>query len=142
MSNYPTKIPRETDITLVKTVLPRTQVYEPGGPYYVQGISATSYEYNFAKALDFIGMTYYFQVQFNTGRRSSGGFVLDFLLNTTPLQTPVFIDEEYWHKDAERDEWQEDLLTRMKTYNKSRRFIFRDVGTPEAALSTVRMNFL
>ncbi len=78
--------------------------------YRVQGKSATSYEWNTAKALDNFGFTYQFQVSFAGGRRFSGGQVVDFLVNTTPMQTPLFVNGDYWHRDPTKEFYQQSML--------------------------------
>lgn len=68
--------------------------------YYIQGQKASSYEYNVARALENLGYEYYFQYPIYGGREKPGGQVIDFIIYTTPLYTPLEVNGNYWHKDA------------------------------------------
>ena len=70
--------------------------------YEVQGMRATDIEYFVALALEKMGVRYKFQQDFLGGRQVKGGFVLDFLVLTVPLPTPVWVHGEYWHKGKQR----------------------------------------
>jgi hypothetical protein len=65
-----------------------------------------------ARALEKYGWNYDYQVSYFGGRRIAGGIVLDFLVFTVPLPTPVPVYGSYWHgsRQAERDKLQELLL--------------------------------
>lgn len=76
---------------------------KPDAVYEIQGKKANSWEYNIAIALQEHGLNFEFQVEFYQGKRVTGGFVIDFLVNTKPEPTPVFVNGEFWHKDKERD---------------------------------------
>jgi len=69
-------------------------------------------EYRCAKALEKYGWDFDYQVQYFGGRRVAGGQVLDFLVQTLPLPTPLQIYGDYWHgsAEAERDRLQQILL--------------------------------
>lgn len=69
--------------------------------YVVQDMKATSNEYWVAKALDRIGLEYTFQLSLGGGRRAFG-MVLDFLVKTVPLPTPVWVHGEHWHMGDRR----------------------------------------
>jgi len=75
--------------------------------YEVQGKKATSYEYNVALGLEQLGYEYTFQVNIFGGRMELGGIVLDFLVDTPPLLTPLWVNEEYFHSGADMEK---DLL--------------------------------
>ena len=73
-------------------------VPQPGLALQVRGQNASTYEYNFAVALEMAGFDYLFQIDYFGGRRIAGGFILDFLVFTEPLPTPVWVNGDYWHK--------------------------------------------
>lgn len=68
--------------------------------YVVDGKSASSYEYNVAKALNKLPIEYEFQVSLYGGKQMRGGKVLDFLVATKPMPTPLFVNGNYWHRDT------------------------------------------
>lgn len=125
------------DIPYKPLVLP-----EAGGPYYVQGIVASSYEYNVAKALDFYGFLYDYQVDMLYGRRFIGGFILDFLVRTVPLPTPLFVNGDYWHKNEDRDRRQTSLLSSLGFLNKAIILWGKDTWTPDAAIWSIKEKFI
>ena len=65
--------------------------------FTVQGKDATSYEYNVAYALDKLELPYMFQFIFLGGKAVRGGMVVDFLVLTDPLSTPVWVNGGFWH---------------------------------------------
>lgn len=69
---------------------------------YIQGKRATSYEWNVATALDELKIKFWFQVGFFGGRKLKGGLIVDFIIDTVPLPTPVWVHGEYWHKGQQR----------------------------------------
>ena len=85
--------------------------YEPeqlaAQTYTVQGKSASLNEYNVALGLEALGYEYTFQVNLFGGRMELGGVVLDFLVDTVPLPTPLWVHGEYWHTGEAREK---DLL--------------------------------
>lgn len=78
----------------------------------IRGKNASSYEVNFAMALEDAGLEYLFQVEYWGGRSLPGGMVLDFLVFSEPMRTPVYINEDYWHSGqrAEIDKLQQATL--------------------------------
>lgn len=55
-------------------------------------------EWRFAQALDFLKVKYYYQYSVMGGAQGlRGGQIIDFLVKTAPLPTPVYIQGEYWH---------------------------------------------
>ena len=70
--------------------------------YEVHGIRATEIEYFVAMALEKIGIEYRFQHSFLGGKGARGGIVIDFLVLTKPLATPVWVHGEHWHKGKQR----------------------------------------
>lgn len=81
--------------------------YEPdqlaAREYTIQEKAASLYEYNVSLALDSLGFDYIFQVNIFGGRMELGGIVLDFLVDTVPLPTPLWVHGEYWHTGAARE---------------------------------------
>ena len=70
----------------------------------VQGIMPDSKEeYWFARALDYLQINYIFQYSIGM-KRVRGWQIIDFLVYTAPLPTPVFIHGEYWHGGVKRAE--------------------------------------
>ena len=64
---------------------------------------ASSNEYYVSLALDKLGLEYAFQMSVAGGKTLSFGIVVDFLVETVPLPTPVWVHGEYWHTGAERE---------------------------------------
>jgi len=75
--------------------------------YEVQGKNATLNEYNVALGLDNLGFEYVFQVNLFGGRMELGGVVVDFVVMTVPLPTPLWVHGEFWHTGEAREK---DLL--------------------------------
>jgi hypothetical protein len=63
---------------------------------------ASKNEYNVAQALENLGYEFSFQLSIAGGRSLAFGIVLDFLVETAPLPTPVWVHGEYWHKGDKR----------------------------------------
>ena len=64
---------------------------------------ASSNEYYVSLALDTLGFEYAFQLSVAGGKTLAFGIVVDFLVETVPLPTPVWVHGEYWHTGAERE---------------------------------------
>jgi hypothetical protein len=114
-------------------------------PKLVNETAATTPEQNVAMALEQLGWSFRFQYPLFGGRRTIGGQVIDFLVFTTPLPTPLFVDS-YWHGSINRKE--RDKLKRAQLANMSKgRYrpyvvVFeREVDTIERAVSTIRKLF-
>lgn len=69
--------------------------------FVVQDKKATSNEYYVAKALDRAGFEYDFQLAL-AGGKVAFGMVLDFLVHTVPLPTPIWVHGEHWHMGDRR----------------------------------------
>jgi len=112
----------------------------------VHGEKATSYEYNFAWALDTMKLPYLFQVDFLGGRKLRGGLVLDFLVLTVPLPTPVWCNGNYWHSgQAHAEDKLKQAALDRETGGQFRPAITlwgEDLITKEAALRAVRRELL
>ena len=76
----------------------------------VRGSHASLNEYNVAVALERLGLDFIFQYDILGGRRLRGGAVIDFLVLTIPLPTPVFVNGDYWHRDATQEFYQRALV--------------------------------
>ena len=117
-----------------------------GEAYQVQGRAATSYEYNAAYALGKVGIPYLFQFQFFGGRRVRGGLVVDFLVLTRPLSTPLYINGNFWHsgQQAAEDKYQQVLLfaAARGELNRAVEWFDPDCATKEQALAAARRDFL
>ncbi len=83
---------------------PRKKKEEPG---LINGQEAGSLlEWRVAVALWRYRWEFSYQEQLFGGRKNAGGIVVDFLVYTKPMGTPLFVDGEYWHgsaKGRERD---------------------------------------
>ena len=134
------KLPRAPVITRAKRALPDTQAYT------VRGKKASSYEYNFANALDYWRLDFLFQIDYWGGRSTLGGMVLDFLVYTVPLPTPVWVNGEYWHRLGRKqlDFLQQSLITVLFQGRVNPPLVLwgKDVGTFEDAKSTVRRKLM
>ena len=47
--------------------------------------------------MEYWGMKYIYQYEFNGGRDVRGGQLIDFIAKTAPLWTPIYVNGEYWH---------------------------------------------
>jgi hypothetical protein len=113
-----------------------------GQKYTVQGQRASSYEYFVALAFDELELAYIFQYDVLGGRRRLGGFIIDFLVLTRPLSTPVWVNGEYYHRGKQtlKDKYQQALLSSLMRGRINPPVIFwgDDVKTKEDALASVR----
>jgi len=113
--------------------------------FTVQGKVATSYEFNVAWALDKLELPYMFQFAFFGGRAVRGGIVVDFLVLTNPLSTPVWVNGGFWHqgKRASEDSYQQAVLYFVARGELNRPVTLwdPDCRTKEAALSAIRREF-
>lgn len=109
MSEFKFKVrkPKPTARIGVKAKAQKLPVATDGPPWIVQGMDATSIEYNVAKALEQLGLGYDFQYGINYGRERAGGSVIDFLIYTPGKRTLLDVQGRYWHTGAHSDELQE-----------------------------------
>lgn len=85
----------------------------------VQGKQATDIEERVAISLAKYKWDYEFQAEYMGGRRLLGGQVIDFVVNTVPQPTPVWVQGEYWHAKAvtDKDKLDRELMfVAMKGY--------------------------
>ena len=118
---------------------------ERGVEYTVEGKKATSYEWNVAQALEKIGLEYIFQMSYFGGRNLRGGIVLDFLVFTKPLPTPLWVHGEYWHMGKQRtiDQMQRATMFLFMAGEAAMGVVLwgEDVKTEDLALSAVKRLF-
>lgn len=94
------------------------QKEEPPPPALLQGKPIGSVqEWRMALALDYYKLDYSYQVDVAGGRTRRGGMVLDFMVYTKPLYTPVNIVGVYWHSGTNRLDDELRKYTLMKEYN-------------------------
>jgi hypothetical protein len=72
--------------------------------YTIAGSDASDIEWRVAVALERLGLFFIYQYALLGGRTARGGIVLDFLVLTDPLSTPLDIRGEYWHQPKQRIE--------------------------------------
>lgn len=131
-------------------VEPNAAYQDPeSGTFWVAGMDgyprkASSYEFFFASALIKNDLAFMYQVEFLGGRKISGGMVLDFLVLTRPLYTPVWIQGEYWHRRHRRDidAFQQALVASGGQYREPLEFWGEDVGDQDKANNTVKREFV
>jgi len=76
---------------------------EPPKPSTLQGKPiGSSHEWRFALALMYYDLDFIYQLDVAGGRARRGGQVLDFMVLTRPLMTPVHIVGKYWHSNKNR----------------------------------------
>ena len=115
-------------------------------PVIIHGIVSTSkYENNYAGSLEKYGWEYDYQVSLFGGRDVVGGTVVDFIVKSVPLPTPVYVGSRHWHSGA-RAEWEKvlDVLINArlrKYYQAPIRLEDQEVDTPEASDRSVLRDF-
>lgn len=71
----------------------------------VQGKTPNSTEeWRVALALNRLKMKFIYQYAINGGHRLRGGQVVDFMVLTAPVPTPVYVNGEYWHRTVKQME--------------------------------------
>lgn len=71
-------------------------------------------EYRFSISLEKLDLRYDFQVPVFGGRSRRGGTIIDFVVDTAPLKTPVFIDGGYFHNQATAAKQDEIIRARIR----------------------------
>lgn len=114
--------------------------------YTVLDQKASEYEYYVALALEHLDLEYYFQINILGGRKTRGGFVVDFLILTVPLPTPMWVHGEYWHRGKQKteDAYQLAMLNSLMRGRMNPAIVLfgEDLQTPEQALLTVKKALL
>lgn len=83
--------------------LERMKEREENLPTTIQGKTVDSKEEaRVAVALGMLGWGFKYQVSLKGGRQRKGGFVLDYLVFTRPLPTPMPVQSRYWHLVGQR----------------------------------------
>lgn len=84
-------------------LLPRQPVRRENLPEFIQGQKVKSVqEARVAVALEQLGHDFRYQVRFMGGRRLPGGQVLDFVVETKPFPTIIYVQSRYWHRGEQR----------------------------------------
>ncbi len=83
---------------------PRSLVKNTDDSYSIAGSKATDIEWRVAVALEKLHLHFIFQYALMGGRTTRGGIVLDFLVLTSPVSTPLDIRGDYWHRPQQRIE--------------------------------------
>jgi len=89
----------------VPEVLTQIQGRDPGSPQ----------EWRYAKGLDYLKIRYYYQYEVLQPSGIRGSQILDFLLKTAPLPTPVYI-QSYWHTGEREQESKFKIAALMAEY--------------------------
>jgi len=97
-------------------------------------------EFYFALALEKLELKFIYQFEIYDGRQRAGGQVIDFLVYTAPMPTPVYIQGEYWHRDKDLDQYK---IARARMYFKGNamppiEIWGKDLQTPEMAYATAK----
>lgn len=116
-------------------------------PTLIQGQEpGSSIELYVAWALNQLQVDYYYQYVVEHGRARRGGQVIDFMVLTRPLWTPVYVQGSYWHRGARENAdklKQQELMVIMRGRIKPVVELWEeDLPTPEAALEAVRKKVL
>jgi len=83
---------------------PSSLVSNTDAGYTIAGSDASDIEWRVAVALEKLGLHFIYQYSLLGGRTKRGGIVLDFLVLTSPLSTPLDVRGEYWHQPKQRIE--------------------------------------
>lgn len=106
------KIPEKWRVKIAKPE--DTTAKLPTSDLYYQGQRATLPEYNVGMGLTRLKIAHDFQYPIEGGRALRGGQMLDFLAYTVPMQTPIYVQGDYWHgskQKIEKDKW---MMTRVR----------------------------
>ena len=107
---------------------------------------ATSNEKYVANALDKLDLKYQFQMAVGGGRGRAFGRVLDFLVMTRPMPTPLWVHGEHWHQGAQRASdlraMEEVDMFGQGEYAKGVEIWGNESDEPDKALNAVRRKIL
>jgi len=108
---------------------------EPPAPAFLQGKPiGSSHEWRFALALMYYDLDFVYQMDIAGGRTRRGGMVLDFMVFTKPLYTPVNIVGAYWHTGQTK---LEDDLRKNTIMNEMRGMIKEPVDVYDYEIPTL-----
>lgn len=86
------------------------------GPHVIQGKPVGSkIEWNVSVALEILGFRYLYQYSVMGGRTLRGGQVIDFLVLTVPMSTPLYVQGDYWHGSPAKKELDKWNMSRVKS---------------------------
>ncbi len=121
-------------------MLPSSLVSTTDAGYTIAGKDASDIEWRVAVVLERLGLHYIFQYALEGGRTKRGGIVLDFLVLTDPLSTPLDIRGDYWHQPKQRIEDDLGLALAMNMGRFAEPVIIYggELQTMEQAYSTVK----
>ena len=87
-------------------------------PSSIQGYTRFSQPELFVSiALSKLDLSYTYQYSVKGGRSRRGGQIIDFMVYTLPLWTAVYVQGDYWHRSAKRNEdllKMDELMTLMR----------------------------
>ncbi len=108
--------------------------------YTIAGSDATDIEWRVAVALEKLHLFFIFQYALEGGRTRRGGIVLDFLVLTDPLRTPLDVRGEYYHQPQQRTEDDLGLALAMSRGNYAEPVVIYggELQSIEQAYSTVK----
>jgi len=102
-------------------------------------------EWRTAKALDMAHLSYRYQYQVDGGRLP-GGQIIDFLVYTAPVPTPLYVQGEYWHggKRSLEDAIKQAKVTKILGGKVKRPVLFwaADLPSVDAAFMMVKRHLL
>lgn len=78
--------------------------------YTIQNKKASSNEFYVAMALDECNLDYEFQRIIAGGWSRAGGQIIDFIVDTKPLPTPLEVNGNYWHREPSHEIFQADSI--------------------------------
>ena len=111
----------------------------------IQGVQVGSInEWNVAQALTRLKIEYEYQVPIFGGRLVPGGQVIDFLILQPPKPTPLYVQGEYWHRQAKAitDLIKQSDVTRIRGWAAPLVIWEHECETVDQAYSWLRKNLL
>ena len=108
--------------------------------YTIKGADATDIEFFVSIALTRLHLPFIFQYALGGGRTKRGGIVLDFLVLTNPLSTPLDVRGDYYHQPKQRidDDLGLALMMSRGRYAEPVIIYGGELQTVEQAYSTVK----
>jgi hypothetical protein len=75
----------------------------PAGDIHGEPAGSTE-EWRVSQALNKLDLGYEYQIDLVGGNKLPGGQILDFLVFTKPLPTPIYINGDYWHRASAQND--------------------------------------